>query len=76
MLEFLKKITEWVLEKEEEAAKDCRIPIEEIEKQIAVVKEKRARLEEECQKNIAELDKILGRLETIKNIETIKCAKK
>jgi len=76
MLEFLKKMTEWVLQKEEEAAKNCKIPIEEIEKQIAVVKEKRAKLEEECQKNIAELDKILGRLESIKNIEIIKCAKK
>ncbi len=76
MLEFMKKITEWVLQKEEEAAKDCRIPIEEIEKQIAVVKEKRAKLEEECKKNIAELDKILGRLESIKNIERIRCARK
>ncbi len=76
MLEFMKKITEWVLQKEEEAAKDCRIPIEEIEKQIEVVKEKKSKLEEECKKNIAELDRLLGRLESIKNIETIKCAKK
>ena len=76
MLEFIKKLTEWVLEKEEEAAKDCRIPIEDIEKQIQIVKEKRAKLEEECQKNLAELDRILGRLESIKNIEKIKCATK
>jgi len=76
MLEFMKKITEWVLQKEEEAAKDCRIPIDEIEKQIEVVKEKKSKLEEECKKNIAELDRILGRLESIKNIETIKCARK
>ena len=76
MLDFIRKLTEWILEKEEEAAKNCRIPIEDIEKQIRIVKEKRAKLEEECQKNLAELDRILGRLESIKNIETIKCAAK
>ena len=74
MLDFIKKMTEWILQKEEEAAKNCKIPIEQIEKQIEIVKEKRAKLEEECQKNLAELDRILGRLESIKNIETIKCA--
>ena len=73
MLEFLKKITEWVLQKEEEMAKECKIPIEDIEKQIAAVKEKKEKLQQECQKNIQELDRLLGRLETIKNIETIKC---
>ncbi len=76
MLEFMRKITEWVLQKEEEAAKDCRIPIEEIEKQIKIVQEKKARLEEECQKNISELENILKRLESIKNIELVKCGKK
>jgi len=74
MLDFIKKMTEWILQKEEEAAKNCKIPIEQIEKQIEIVREKRAKLEEECQKNLAELDRILGRLESIKNIETIKCA--
>jgi len=73
MLEFMKKITEWILEKEEEAAKNCKLPLEEIEKQIEIVKTKKAELEEECQKNIQELNKILGRLESIKNIEKIKC---
>ncbi|MRI59080.1 MAG: hypothetical protein C6H99_06215 [Epsilonproteobacteria bacterium] len=76
MFEFIKKMTEWVLQKEEEAAKNCKLPIEDIEKQIAIVKEKRAKLEEECQKNIQELDRILGRLESIKNIELIKCKTK
>ena len=76
MLEFIKKMTEWVLQKEEEAAKNCKLPIEDIEKQIAIVKEKKAKLEEECKKNIQELDRILGRLESIKNIELIKCKAK
>ena len=73
MLEFIRKMTEWVLEKEEEAAKNCKLPIEDIEKQIKIVQEKKAKLEEECQKNIEELNRILGRLQTIKNIELIKC---
>ncbi len=73
MLEFLKKMTEWVLQKEEEAAKNCRLPLEDIEKQIEIVKQKKSQLQEECQKNIAELDRLLGRLESIKNIEMVKC---
>ena len=32
--EFLMKITDWVLQKEEEAAKNCAISIEELDKQI------------------------------------------
>ena len=76
MLEFLKKMTEWILQKEEEAAKNCKIPIEEIERQIQIVKEKKKKLEEECQKNISELDRLIGRLESIKNVELVKCAQK
>ncbi|BCD68750.1 hypothetical protein [Nitratiruptor sp. YY09-18] len=76
MLEFLKKMTEWVLQKEEEMAKNCKLSIEDIDKQIEVVKEKKAKLEEECQKNIQELNQLLGRLESIKNIELAKCSHK
>ncbi len=76
MLEFLKRMTEWILQKEEEAAKNCKIPIEEIERQIQIVKEKKQKLEEECQKNISELDRLIGRLESIKNVEIVKCAQK
>jgi len=75
MLEFIKKMTEWVLQKEEEAAKNCKLPIEDIDKQIEIVREKKAKLEEECKKNIEELDRILGRLQSIKNIELIRCKK-
>ncbi|NPA03713.1 MAG: hypothetical protein GXO61_02520 [Epsilonproteobacteria bacterium] len=73
MLEFIRKLTQWVLEKEEEAAKNCKLPLEDIEKQIKIVKEKKAKLEEECNKNLEELNKILGRLESMKNIELIRC---
>ncbi len=76
MLDFLKKITEWILQKEEELAKDCKISIEDIDKQIERVKEKKAELEKGCKENIQELDKILGRLESIKNIELVKCERR
>ena len=66
MVEFLKKATDWVLEKEEEAAKDCRIGIEDIEKQITMVQSKRDKLKKECEENQAELDHILKRLDAIK----------
>ena len=72
MVEFLKKMTEWMLNKEEEMAKNCAISIDEIDKQIEKVEEKRKKLEAECQDNLAELDKIVTKLKWIKG-EEIAC---
>ncbi len=69
MVEFLKKITEWVLDKEEQAAQNCKIDLEDLEKQIRVVKEKREKLKKECEENLKELDHILERLDKIKEKE-------
>ncbi|OQX73296.1 MAG: hypothetical protein B6D59_06090 [Campylobacteraceae bacterium 4484_4] len=66
MVEFLKKATEWVLQKEQEAASHCKIDIEDVEKQITYVEEKRERLKKECEENLSELEHILNRLHAIK----------
>ena len=66
MVEFLKKATEWVLDKEEQAAKNCRIDLADVQKQIDLIVEKRRKLKEECDANLKELDHILERLEKIK----------
>jgi exonuclease VII small subunit len=66
MMEFLKKATEWVLDKEEQAAKNCRVDLKDIQKQIDLILEKRAALQKECEENLKELDHILDRLEKIK----------
>ena len=46
--DFIKKMTEWALEKEKEAAKNCEIPIEQIENQLNILQQKR----DELQKNV------------------------
>ncbi len=66
MVEFLKKMTEWVLEKEKEAADRCKIDIEDVQKQIAYVERKRDALKRECEENLSELERILNRLHAIK----------
>ena len=66
MMEFLKKATEWVLDKEEQAAKNCRVDLKDIQKQIDLILEKRAALQKECDENLKELNHILDRLEKIK----------
>jgi chaperonin cofactor prefoldin len=70
--EFIKKISEWTLQKEEELAKECKIPIETIEKQINTLKEKK----EEVLKQVQEIDEIIQRLEKIKDIELLRCGTK
>ena len=72
-MSFIKKITEWLLEKEEEMAKKCAVPMEEIEYQIAKVKAQKEKITKEYEEAIAELDSVLERLEKIKNIETLRC---
>jgi len=72
MVEFLKKATEWMLDREAELAKKCAIDLEDLEKQIARVQEKKEALERECRENREELEKILTRLKWIK-LEELKC---
>ncbi len=69
MIDFLKKMTEWILQREEEMAKNCAIPIDQIDKQIEKVEEKKRKLEAECRENIAELEKIVTKLKWIKSEE-------
>jgi len=69
MVEFLKNMTEWMLRKEEDLAKKCAIPLEEIDRQIEKVEEKRKKLEAECRENIAELEKIVTKLKWIRSEE-------
>ncbi len=66
MVEFLKKATEWVLDKEEQAAKNCKIDLKDVQKQIDMILQKREKLQKECEENLKELDHILDRLEAIK----------
>ncbi len=73
MMSFLEKITKWLLEKEEELARECAVPIEEIEYQIAKVELEKMKLKEEYEKKMQQLDEILQRLHKIKNIETLRC---
>ena len=67
--ELLKKISDWTLQKEEELAKECAMPIEAINKQINTLKEKK----EELQKNIEEIDSLIQRLEKIKSTALLRC---
>ncbi len=74
MVEFLKKMTDWMLEKESELANKCAIDSKDIEKQISKMEEKKAQLEKECEENRKELEHILARLRWIE-AETLKCSK-
>jgi len=73
MMEFMKRITDWMLEKEEEAARQCAIPIEEIEKQIEMVQKKREKLTAQYQDAVKELDHVEERLQKLKRDEALKC---
>lgn len=66
MVEFFKKAMDWVLEKERDAAKNCKIDLADVDRQIQYVEEKRDKLKKECEENMSEFEHILNRLHGIK----------
>ncbi|WP_457748846.1 hypothetical protein [Sulfurimonas sp.] len=75
MVEFLKKAMDWVLEKEQEAAKKCHVNPADIEKQIEILEQKRAQLRKKFEEEDAEFGHVLSRLSLIK-ANAMKCETK
>ncbi len=69
---FIKKLQEFILEKEEEMAKKCAISPKEVEDQILKVLLKIKETKESCQEEIKEFDYLLTKLNWIK-AEAIRC---
>ena len=74
--ELLQKMTDWSLEKEEEATKNCSIPIKTIEKQLSILTNKRDELVKKCDEQKTQFDEIINRIEKMKNNEILKCGNK
>jgi hypothetical protein len=74
--EFVKKITDWILEKEEAMAKSCAVPMGEIESQLQRVREQKAKLQKDYEESMAVFNDIEAKLEKIKAVETLRCQKK
>jgi len=66
MLSFLKKMSEWALQKEEEVAKKCLLKPEDVQKQIKKTEEEKELLEKKCKENLEQLESLLDRLNKIK----------
>jgi len=73
MNHFLKSIIDWMLEKEEAMAKECAIPMKEIDSQIEKVQKEKVKVQAKYEDAMSELDEVLGRLEKIKNTEILRC---
>ncbi len=73
MNHFLKSIIDWMMEKEEDMAKKCAIPMKEIEYQIEKVEAQKAKIQKEYDEAMTELNDVLAKLEKIKNTELLRC---
>lgn len=76
MKNFLKSMTDWMLEKEAELAKECAVPMQEIDNQIARVESQKEKLQKKNDEMMAEFDDILNKLHKIKNSEILRCQNK
>jgi len=72
MMEFMKKAMDWVIDKEQDAAKKCYIHPNDVDKQIDALEKKKASYQKEYDDNMSEIEHILNRLNTIK-ANSIKC---
>ncbi len=71
---FLAQLKEWILQKEEEQAKNCKISAKEVENEITKVLLKIKETKEQCQEYQKELEYLLDKLHWIK-AKAIKCQK-
>ena len=76
MKDFVKKITDWILDKEELMAKSCAISLDEVDAQLARIKEQKEKLQKDYDESMAVFNEITERLEKIKNIEVLRCQNK
>ena len=76
MQNFLKTITEWMLDKEENMAKSCAVPLSEIDYQIEKVKKQKEKLQHQFDEATSTLNEIESRLQKIKNSEILRCQTK
>ena len=76
MNHFLKSIIDWMMDKEEAMAKQCAVPMKEIEYQIKKVQDEKAKVQAQYDDAMQELNEVLERLEKIKNAEVLRCETK
>ncbi len=69
---FVKKLQEFILEKEEEMAKECKISPKEVEDEIFKVLLKIKELKEQCNQEVKEFEYLLDKLHWIK-AKAIRC---
>jgi len=72
MANFLEKIMEWALTKEDELAKNCKLDLKDIDNQIEAVENKRKKLKEQFEKEDAEFGHVLDKLHFIR-ADALKC---
>ena len=76
MQNFLKTMTEWMLNKEEEMAKTCAVPLTEIDHQIEKIEKQKEALQQRYDEGMATLNEFETRLQKIKNTEILRCQNK
>jgi len=74
-MSLVKSIVDWMLEKEADMAKNCAIPMQEIEYQINKVAVEKEKVQQRYDEAMDELNDVSKKLEKIKNSELLRCAK-
>ena len=74
MQHFLKTITDWMLDKEEEMARSCAVPTKEIDYQLEKVAQQKVKVQQQYDDAMANLEAVEERLQKIKNVEILRCS--
>ena len=63
-----------MLDKEEEMARSCAVPTKEIDYQLEKVAQQKAKVQQQYDDAMANLEAVEERLHKIKNVETLRCS--
>ncbi len=74
-MSLVQNIINWMLEKETDMAKSCSVPMKEIESQITKVETEKQKVQKRYDEAMQELNDVSQKLEKIKSIEILRCAK-
>ena len=66
MFKFIQNAIEWALEKETEAAEHCSVTVDEVDKQIAMISDKKEYYEKQHQEAMQQFNHLLLRLQAIR----------
>ena len=72
MMHMMKKIADWIVEKEKDAATDCSVPDEIVDEWLETIEERKKRMQEHGHTHSEQYEMLLDLEEKVKEIKRLR----